>query len=187
MIPSHSIAGAFAKTLTLVLGAFAFVATDQVSAQSTKPTIILVHGAWADSSSWNGVITSLTHAGYVVYALPDPLRGLASDAATIATFLKTVPGPIILVGHSYGGAVISVASPGNSKIKALVYVDAFAPDGGDSCLSLLASAPPPPKDLFTPVRSLQLMAVTPIFISRQSITEQFSRPISRHRSPRSWR
>jgi len=137
--------------LTLVLGAFAFVAPHEVSAQSTKPTIVLVHGAWADASSWNGVVTSLVHAGYNVFALPNPLRGLASDAATITAFLKTVSGPIILVGHSYGGAVISVASHGDSNVKALVYVDAFVPDGGESCLSLLASGPPPPKDLFVPV------------------------------------
>jgi pimeloyl-ACP methyl ester carboxylesterase len=151
LFSEHRAAGAFAKILVLALATFAFAAPEQILAQSTKPTIVLVHGAWADASSWNGVISSLTHAGYTVYAPPNPLRGLASDAATIAAFLKTVPGPIILVGHSYGGAVISVASPSDPKIKALVFVDAFAPDAGESCLSILASAPPPPKDLFTPV------------------------------------
>jgi pimeloyl-ACP methyl ester carboxylesterase len=147
----HRVAGAFASTLTFALGAFSFAAPEQASAQSAKPAIVLVHGAWADASSWNGVVSSLTDAGFTVYAPPNPLRGLASDAASIATFLKTVPGPIILVGHSYGGAVISVASPGDPKIKALVFIDAFAPASGESCLSILASAPPPPKDLFTPV------------------------------------
>ena len=116
-----------------------------------KPTVILVHGAWADGSSWDGVIARLLKAGYTVYAPPNPLRGLASDAAAIATFVKSIPGPVILVGHSYGGAVISVAAPSNPNIKALVYVDAFAPDEGESPLSLLASYPPPPKDLFTAV------------------------------------
>jgi pimeloyl-ACP methyl ester carboxylesterase len=118
---------------------------------ATKPAIVLVHGAWADASCWNGVITQLHTAGYTVYAPPNPLRGLASDAATIATFVKSIPGPVILVGHSYGGAVISVASPSNPNAKALVYVDAFVPDEGESPLSLLASGPPPPDDVFTPV------------------------------------
>jgi len=118
---------------------------------SDKPAVVLVHGAWADSTSWNGVIQDLLAAGFQVYAPPNPLRGLASDAATIATFLKAIPGEVVLVGHSYGGAVISVASAGSTNVKALVYVDAFVPDEGESPLSLLASSPPPPADLFVPV------------------------------------
>ena len=90
-------------------------------------------------------------SGYTVYAPPNPLRGLASDAATIATFVKSISGPVILVGHSYGGAVISVAAPGDPNVKALVYVDAFVLDEGESPLSLLSSYPPPPKDFFTAV------------------------------------
>ena len=117
---------------------------------STKPAIVLVHGAWADASCWNGVIAQL-QPGYTVYAPPNPLRGLASDAATIAAFVKSVSGPVVLVGHSYGGSVISVASPSTPNVTALVYVDAFAPDEGESCLSILGSDPPPPEDLFTPV------------------------------------
>jgi pimeloyl-ACP methyl ester carboxylesterase len=118
--------------------------------QNAKPAVVLIHGAWADASCWNGVITQLHAAGYTVYAPPNPLRGLAADAATIATFVKSIAGPVILVGHSYGGAVISVASPSDPNVKALVYIDAFAPDDGESCLSIL-SASPPPADLFTPV------------------------------------
>jgi pimeloyl-ACP methyl ester carboxylesterase len=121
------------------------------TAAATKPSIVLVHGAWADGSSWNGVIKGLHRGGYTVYAPPNPLRGVRSDAASLAAFLKTVAGPVTLVGHSYGGSVISVAAAGNKNVKALVYVDAFVPDQGDSCLSLLASGPPPPKDLFLPV------------------------------------
>jgi pimeloyl-ACP methyl ester carboxylesterase len=97
------------------------------------------------------VITRLLKSGYTVYAPPNPLRGLASDAATIATFVKSIAGPVILVGHSYGGAVISVAARSDSNVKALVYVDAFAPDEGESQLSLLSSYPPPPKDFFTAI------------------------------------
>ena len=116
-----------------------------------KPAIVLVHGAWADASCWNSVIAQLQDAGYTVYAPPNPLRSLASDAATIATFVKLISGPVILVGHSYGGAVISVASSSNPNVNALVYVDGFAPDEGESCASILASSPPPPEDVFTPV------------------------------------
>jgi pimeloyl-ACP methyl ester carboxylesterase len=120
-------------------------------AQAAKPTIVLVHGAWADGTSWNPVIAQLQSAGFKVYAPPNTLRGLATDAASIANFVKAIPGPVVLVGHSYGGAVVSVASASDTNVKALVYVDAFVPDEGDSCLSLLAGGPPPPKDLFIPV------------------------------------
>lgn len=120
-------------------------ATAQAGSKTKKslPTIVLVHGAWADASSWNGVTSRLQGDGYTVDALPNPLRGLTSDAAYIASFLNTITGPIILVGHSYGGAVITNAAFGNSSVKALVFVDAFVPDQGESVLQL-ASTPPPP-------------------------------------------
>jgi pimeloyl-ACP methyl ester carboxylesterase len=118
---------------------------------TAKPCVVLVHGAWADASSWNGVIAQLQAAGHTAYAPPNTLRSLASDAAAIATFVKAIPGPVILVGHSYGGAVISVASPGCPNVKALVYVDGFAPDEGESCFSILPPSPGAPPDLFTPV------------------------------------
>jgi pimeloyl-ACP methyl ester carboxylesterase len=141
--------GALALVLALALAPVA--ASAQAAAGAAKPAIVLVHGAWADASSWNGVIARLLKAGYTVYAPPNPLRGLASDAATIAAFVKSIPGPVILVGHSYGGSVVSVASPNAPNVKALVYVDAFAPDEGESPLSVLAAYPPPPKDFFNPV------------------------------------
>lgn len=106
------------------------------------PTIVLVHGAWADASSWNGVTARLQGDGFTVYAVPNPLRGLSSDAAYVASILSTISGPIVLVGHSYGGAVITNAATGNSNVKALVYIDAFVPDQGESALQL-ASMPPP--------------------------------------------
>jgi pimeloyl-ACP methyl ester carboxylesterase len=121
------------------------------STPSRKATVVLVHGAWADASSFDAVTRRLQKAGYTVYAPPNELRSLASDASVISTFLKTIEGPVILVGHSYGGAVISVASFGNSNVKALVYVDAFVPDAGESPASLLAPYPAPPKDFFTAV------------------------------------
>jgi pimeloyl-ACP methyl ester carboxylesterase len=106
-----------------------------------KPTIVLVHGAWADTSSWNGVIKRLQAAGYTVYAPPNPLQGLAYDPAYLADFLHTISGPIVLVGHSYGGAVITNAATGDPQVKALVYVDAFAPAQGQSIAQLLAAHP----------------------------------------------
>src|SRR5947207_2796838 len=112
-------------------------------ANMVKPSIVLVHGAWADGSSWSRVVGLLQTHGYTVYVPPNPLRGLTSDAAYIASFLQSISGPIILVGHSYGGAVITNAATGNPNVKALVYIDAFAPDQGES-LATLSSVPPPP-------------------------------------------
>ena len=86
-----------------------------------------MHGAWADSGSWNAVIALLQHAGYTVAAPPNPLRGLSSDSSYLADFLSTISGPIVLVGHSYGGMVITNAATGNSNVKALVYDDAYVP------------------------------------------------------------
>jgi pimeloyl-ACP methyl ester carboxylesterase len=101
----------------------------------------LVNGAWANSASWSGVIERLQTEGYTVDAPPNPLQSLKGDAATIADLLKTIKGPIVLVGHSYGGAVITNAATGNRNVKALVYVDAFAPARGESALGLDSSKP----------------------------------------------
>jgi len=98
-----------------------------------------VHGAWADGSGWNEVVARLQRAGYPVRVPPNPLRGPGSDSATIASFLSTIPGPIVLVGHSYGGAVITNAATGDPDVKALVYIDAFAPDQGETLLQLIAA------------------------------------------------
>ncbi|MDP9793621.1 pimeloyl-ACP methyl ester carboxylesterase [Catenuloplanes nepalensis] len=104
--------------------------------QGTKPTVVLVHGAFADASGWTEVIRRLTRDGYPVLAPPNPLRGVASDSAYLASFLATVPGPIVLVGHSYGGFVLTNAATGNANVKALVYVAAFAPDAGETVQGL---------------------------------------------------
>ncbi|MFE5023372.1 alpha/beta fold hydrolase [Streptomyces sp. NPDC056656] len=93
-----------------------------------KPTVVLVHGGFADASNWNGVIKKLHKDGYPVIAPANPLRGLPTDAPYIADVLKSVKGPFVLVGHSYGGAVITNAAAGNPNVKALVYVAAFVPD-----------------------------------------------------------
>ena len=106
-----------------------------------KPTIVLVHGAWADSSSWDGVVSRLQHAGYTVDVPPNPLLGLTYDAAAIRDYLDTVKGPVVLVGHSYGGAVITNAASGDHQVKALVYVDAFIPARGQTVGQLVTAAP----------------------------------------------
>jgi pimeloyl-ACP methyl ester carboxylesterase len=110
-------------------------------ATGAKPTIVLEHGAWADSSSWDRVIQRLQLLGYTVDVPPNPLRSLPGDSAYLADFLKTISGPIVLVGHSYGGAVITNAATGNSQVKALVYVDAFIPDQGQTLLQLATAQP----------------------------------------------
>ncbi len=106
-----------------------------------RPSVVLVHGAWADSSSWAGVVSRLQGDGYTVYVPPNPLRGLPSDATYVADFLQTITGPIILAGHSYGGAVITNAATGDTQVKALVYVDAFVPDEGETLGQLAAAQP----------------------------------------------
>ena len=114
-----------------------------VDPQNPKPTVVLVHGAFADASSWTGVVERLQGRGYTVIAPPNPLRGVDADATALATVLKTVDGPIVLVGHSYGGMVISEAAAGNPAVKALVYIAAFAPDTGESAGALLGRFPSP--------------------------------------------
>lgn len=106
-----------------------------------KPTVVLVHGAWADGSSWNGVAERLQREGYTTTVLANPLRGLSIDANYIRDYLGTVTGPVVLVGHSYGGAVITNAATGVPNVVALVYVDAFAPDQGETVLGLAGALP----------------------------------------------
>jgi pimeloyl-ACP methyl ester carboxylesterase len=111
-------------------------------AESQIFTIVLVHGVCAESySNWKPVLASLLAKGYKVIAAPNPLRGVSSDAAYVSSFLNTIDGPIILVGHSYGGMVITNAADGNRSVKALVYVAAFAPDIGESVATLLRRFP----------------------------------------------
>lgn len=100
-------------------------------AASTDPTVVLVHGAFADASGWNGVISDLAADGVAVLAVSNPLRGIEVDTAYVASAIGQIPGPVIAVGHSYGGAVITNASARVSNVLGLVYVAAFAPDEGE--------------------------------------------------------
>jgi pimeloyl-ACP methyl ester carboxylesterase len=106
-----------------------------------NPTIVLVHGAFAESASWNSVIDSLGRAGHPVIAAANPLRSLADDAASVGDLIRTVDGPIVLVAHSYGGAVISNVAADAGEITGLVYVNGFAPEPGESCFVLAGRFP----------------------------------------------
>jgi pimeloyl-ACP methyl ester carboxylesterase len=106
-----------------------------------KPTIVLVHGAFAESASWNEVTRRLLTDGYPVIAAPNPLRSLSGDAAVVSSILATIDGPVVLVGHSYGGAVMSNAAVGHDHVKALVFVAAFAPEAGESIGELSGKFP----------------------------------------------
>ena len=147
MAPGAAPAKASASTATVRAGS------------SAKPVIVLEHGAWADASSWSSVISQLQRSGFTVYAPPNPLRGLPQDSAYLHQFLTqnaAIQGkPVVLVGHSYGGAVITNAAVGVPEVKALVYVDAFIPAQGDTIGHLAAavsgSCLGSPADDFDPV------------------------------------
>jgi pimeloyl-ACP methyl ester carboxylesterase len=132
----------FALVFTFVItsvgsvGAYASDGND-----SSKPTIVLVHGGWDNSTGWNAVVAKLQKSGFDIIAPAIPLRDLASDSAYVSSVLDTIEGPIVLVGHSYGGAVITNAAVGHGNVKALVYIAAFAPDEGESLFQLVTMNP----------------------------------------------
>lgn len=128
---------------TTISSAVAAIVISGAAAQAAtaKPTVVLVHGAFAESSSWNGVAAQLLDQGYPVIAAANPLRGVKQDSDYIADIVEQTAGPVILVGHSYGGAVISNAVHDDPKIKALVYVAAFAPDKGETAIELSGRYP----------------------------------------------
>ena len=170
-----------------------------------KPTVVLVHGAFAESSSWNPVIAKLLAKGYPVVAVANPLRGVKSDATYVANALDAIKGSVILVGHSYGGNVISNVVTAKGKIKALVYVSGLAPELGESASALSAKFPgstlgptlAPPvaladgnKDLYIlqdkfhaqfaadlPATAAQLMAATQRPITQAALNEPGGAPI----------
>ncbi|MGW1006100.1 alpha/beta fold hydrolase [Streptomyces sp. NPDC002520] len=143
---------ALAASCVLAAAVAVFASTSQVTAapsnaaaaetaSGAKPTIVLVHGAWADASSWNAVMVRLQQAGYTVYAPPNPLRGVSHDAETLASFVSTIPGPVVLVGHSYGGMVITNAAAKSPNVKALVYDDAYIPAEGETVFQINGAEP----------------------------------------------
>ena len=120
-----------------ILGTVGAFAQDD---RTQRPTIVLVHGAFADASSWKPVIDRPQDDGFTVIAPANPLRGIAADASYVSSFLDTISGPVIVVGHSYGGAVITNAVVGHPNVKALVYVAAFIPDTGQTLADLSSPA-----------------------------------------------
>jgi pimeloyl-ACP methyl ester carboxylesterase len=151
---------AAAAALTLAAGC-ASASNNQAHAggpsHGRTPTIVLVHGAWADASSWAEVTERLQKQGFKVLAPPNTLRGVATDTANLKAFLQTLTGPVVLAGHSYGGFVITNAATGNKNIKALVYIDAYIPDKGETVGQLTAAKPgsvlavPDPSTVFNSV------------------------------------
>jgi len=132
-----ALVAAAATAVALLIGGAALPATAEPSVATAKPsvpkpTIVFVHGAFADSSGWSLVGTALQAEGYPVIAFSNPLRGVTYDAEYLRLFLSTIPGPIVLVGHSYGGAVITNAATDNPNVKSLVYIAAYALDEGES-------------------------------------------------------
>jgi len=130
-----------ALTLSMAALAMTAPATAKDVDGGAKPTVVLVHGAFADSSSWNGVANELRDKGYPVVAVANPLRSVSGDARYTASVLDSIHGPVVLVGHSYGGTVISNAAVGKSNVAALVYVSAFAPEQGETVADLAGRFP----------------------------------------------
>jgi pimeloyl-ACP methyl ester carboxylesterase len=137
LLLSLSVAASFAA----LPAAWAGAPVTAVQGTSVRPTIVLVHGAFADSGSWSGVTKALSAKGYPVLSIATPLRGVASDAQYTASVLHSVKGPVVLVGHSYGGMVISKAAQGNPDVKALVYVAALSPEQGETVAGLAGKFP----------------------------------------------
>ena len=131
------------KTIAAALTATAALSGAPVHAAepAQSPTVVLVHGAFADSTSWNGVAERLNAHGVKVVAAANPLRGVAEDARYVSSLVDSIPGPVVLVGHSYGGSVISNVTWREPKVKALVYVAAFAPEVGESAGKLAGQFP----------------------------------------------
>lgn len=183
------------STLTagLALGAFALGGTANGATETAKadrhakPTIVLEHGAFADGSSWNGVIDDLRADGYPVVAAANPLRGPAADAAALRTVLDHVKGPKILVGHSYGGNVISEAATDDPEVKALVYVAAFLPAPGETALELTNKFPGSTlPDALDPVtyRQADGTTATDLYIRQDKFRRQFAADVPARQAAR---
>jgi pimeloyl-ACP methyl ester carboxylesterase len=148
-----------------------------------RPTIVLVHGAFAESASWDQVIDRLVDAGHSVIAVANPLRGLAADAACVSDHVRAIEGPVVLVGHSYGGAVITNVDPEAAEIVGLVYVAAFAPKPGDSCFEL--SAVFPGSTLGDALQAVPRSdGTTDVTIVRERFHEQFAADVPAPRAAR---
>ena len=140
-ITSLVFAAAVSATLAAAAPAFAAAPGPATSPAGVKPTVILVHGAFADSASWDGVSAKLQADGYTVIGAANPLRSVKGDGEAVSAIIKSVPGPVVLVGHSYGGSVINAAAAGNANVRSMVYVAAFAPAAGETAVQLSSKFP----------------------------------------------
>jgi pimeloyl-ACP methyl ester carboxylesterase len=143
-----------------------------MSNQNSKTSIVLVHGAFADGSSWNKVIPILEAEGFTVTAVQNPLKSLADDVASTKRVIEDQEGDVVLVGHSYGGAVITEAAANNPKVKALVYVAAFAPDAGETLGGLGERYPATPL-----ARALAPDSAGFLYIDRSKFHEVFAHDV----------
>ncbi|PJN35800.1 alpha/beta hydrolase [Streptomyces sp. CB02959] len=153
--------------------------------EGQKPTVVLVHGAFADGSSWNAVVQRLQRDGYHVMAPPNTLRGIPQDSTYLNSLLKTIKGPIVLVGHSYGGEVISQAAAGVDNVKALVFIDAIMPDKGESFASLSAKFPTAPLAkafMEVPFRNGDGTTGTDVYIRPEKLHETFAQDLSQQQA-----
>jgi pimeloyl-ACP methyl ester carboxylesterase len=138
----------------------------------SRPTVVLVHGAFAESASWNGVIRRLQDQGYTAIAAANPLRSVSGDAEVLASILESIEGSVVLVGHSYGGSVMSNAALGKENVKALVFVAAFAPEEGENIIEL--SGRSPGSTLGDTLESVRLSdGTTDLYIRQEMFHQQF--------------
>src|SRR6187402_1954867 len=144
------------------------------NAAETKPTVVLVHGAFADASGWSKVILRLEKAGYPTIGVQNALRSLPEDIATTKRVIDSVQGPVVLVGHSYGGAVITGAAVGSANVKSLVYIAAFAPEAGEKIGELLGKFGPAPLG-----NTLRPDSAGFLLIDRSQFREVFAADVSR--------
>lgn len=177
--PAVRLAGAAAAvvvTLGLAIPAAATAATPAPVSHpvAAKPTVVLVHGAWADASSFAPVTKRLQRDGYTVLSAPNPLRGLTADANSVAAFInQATTGPVVLVGHSYGGSVITAAATSTPRVTDLVYIDAFAPATGESVVGLSTGSgsalDTAPANVFDAVQDPNLPAGDPDLYVKRSL------------------
>ncbi len=156
-----------------------------------KPTVVLVHGAWADASSWSGEVTTLQAAGYDVRAIANPLQNLTTDSEYVADYLKTISGPVVLVGHSYGGAVMTNAAAGLANVKALVYVDASAPAPGETNGQLSGSGSvlntmTPAQLFFTTTYPNAPRGASELYLKENIFVNNFANDLPRSEAERLW-
>ena len=181
---TRRLAAGLAVTLAgvLGLGAGALASANTPAHKSPKPTIVLVHGGWDNSSGWNSVLTALQRQGFPVIAPANPLRDLTADSAYIHSVLQTINGPIVLVGHSYGGAVITNAADGVPNVKALVYIAGWALNQGDSIGSLITKFPGsligPATTIGRPYPLPDGSQGTDLYLTRQGVATAFAADVS---------